>query len=132
MFSPEKRSRIMSKVKNKNTDIEMKLRRELWHRGYRYRVTNGKIPGRPDIAFLSRKVAVFCDGDFWHGRKYEKEKSAYSSFWRNKIKKNMARDKEVTRELNRLGWTVLRFWKKELLGIPDKCADKVVSALGVA
>lgn len=128
IFSPQKRQELMSKVRNKDTDIELLLRRKLWSLGYRYRV-NYKVFGRPDIAFPRRKVAIFCDGDFWHGRSYKKDKGGYKKFWREKIADNIKRDKKVNRRLKKEGWTVLRFWKTEILGDVDRCVEKIITHL---
>lgn len=128
VFSKEKRSEIMSRVRNKDTDIELVLRRRLWAAGCRYRV-HYKVIGSPDIAFVKRKVAVFCDGDFWHGRRYFQDRGKYKRFWKEKILKNINRDKEVTRTLKRTGWAVLRFWKSDILMNPDQCVRKVVSIM---
>lgn len=123
-----KRQKLMSRVKNKNTDIELTLRRKLWNLGYRYKV-NYKIFGRPDIAFPSKKIAIFCDGDFWHGKNFKAEKVKYKKFWQEKILKNIKRDEEVGERLESEGWTVLRFWKSEILENPDKCILEITRAL---
>lgn len=118
----------MAKVKNKDTNIELIIRKRLWRLGCRYRV-NYKIAGSPDIAFPGKKVAIFCDGDFWHGKNYKKEHSGYKKFWKEKIAVNIERDKRVDRKLKNEDWKVLRFWKSEILKEPDKCVEKIVSAL---
>lgn len=99
----------------------MILRKELWKRGYRYRINDKTVFGKPDIVFRKQKVAIFCDSEFWHGKKYlngEKFKTN-TDFWENKIKRNIKRDKEVNERLKAECWTVLRFWggdiKKELI-----------------
>lgn len=129
IFSSKKRSELMSRVKNKDTDIEVKLRKKLWSEGFRYR-THYDVQGKPDIAFPSKKVAIFCDGDFWHGRNFNREKRKYKEFWKTKIASNMARDKKVNRELKKEGWVVLRFWKTEILKDLDRSIDRIISALG--
>ena len=128
VFTQEKRKELMSKVKNKNTDIELKLRKKLWEQGCRYRV-NYKVFGNPDIAFPGKRLAIFCDGDFWHGRNYKKEKSNYKKFWVDKIAANIERDKVVNKRLKKEGWRVLRFWKTEILRHSDECVEKIASYL---
>ena len=122
----------MSRVKNKDTQIEVLLRKELWARGLRYRKNVKSVFGKPDIAFIGKKVAVFCDSEFWHGYNWEERKKDFKSnqdFWIPKIERNMARDKEVTAELERQGWTVLRFWGKEIKKDLQRCADTIEEAV---
>lgn len=118
----------MARVKNKDTDIEKKLRKRLWALGYRYKL-NSKLVGKPDIVFLKQKIAIFCDGDFWHGRYFDKEKSKYKEFWINKIKRNIDRDERVNETLRNQGWIVLRFWKKEINREVDECVNKVINQI---
>ena len=114
--TPEQRRRNMKAVKNKGSKIETKLQKELWRRGLRYRKNAKTVYGKPDIAFIGKKVAVFCDSEFFHGYDWEnknKEIKSNRDFWIPKIEKNMQRDKEVTDKLTSDGWTVLRFWGNE-------------------
>ncbi|CCO08061.1 very short patch repair endonuclease [Desulforamulus hydrothermalis] len=116
--SKEERSKNMAAVKNKNTDLEIRLRKALWQQGLRYRLSN-KLPGRPDIIFPGKKIAVFCDGCFWHGcPKCGQIPEQNRVFWVTKIKKNRLNDMKVTQKLEQLGWKVKRYWgceiKKEL------------------
>lgn len=113
IFSKDKRSQIMSRVKSKNTDIELILRKALTQKGYRYRL-HYKIEGSPDIVFTKQKIAIFCDGDFWHGKNFKKEKTHYKTFWVQKIEKNIKRDKTVNSQLRKKGWVVIRFGKDDL------------------
>ena len=102
----------MKQVKNKDSDIELMLRKELWNRGLRYRKNVNKIIGKPDIVFKSKKVAVFCDSEFWHGYDWENRKGDFKShkdFWIPKIERNIERDKEVNKALEDDGWKVIRF-----------------------
>lgn len=124
----EQRSALMRKVKNKNTNIELILRKELFKAGYRFRIKS-KVFGKPDIVFQNKKVAIFCDGDFWHGKNYKKEKSNYKQFWISKIDTNIKRDRLVNKKLKNDGWTVLRFWKTEILKSPDKCLEQIDQVL---
>ena len=118
----------MSRIKSKDTSIEKLLRKELWTLGYRYRKNYKDLPGNPDIVYIKEKIAVFCDGDFWHGKDWEKRKKKLDknkSYWISKIEKNIIRDKKVNKELKDMGWTVLRFWGSEIKRNPKKCAEIV-------
>lgn len=124
IFTEEKRSLLMKKVKNKNTNIELILRKELFRRGYRFRIKS-KLFGKPDIVFSKQKVAIFCDGDFWHGKNYKNEKENYKDFWVKKINTNIKRDRVVNKTLKKEGWIVLRFWKTEILKNKGSCLEKI-------
>lgn len=124
IFTKKKRSEIMSRVKNKGTDIEMSLRRGLFKQGLRFN-TNTKIIGKPDIVFPHKKIAVFCDGDFWHGKNYLKEKEQYKKFWKEKIKVNILRDRKTNTLLKKQGWVVIRFWETDITKNIDKCITKI-------
>lgn len=116
----------MSKIKNKDTKIELILRKELWGRGLRYQKNVNSILGKPDIVFKGKKIAVFCDSEFWHGFDWENKKNDFKNnqkFWISKIEKNIQRDKYVTEKLEKEGWIVLRFWGKEISKNVKQCAD---------
>ncbi len=122
----EQRHKNMQAVKNKDTDIEFALRRELRSRGLRYRKNAKDVTGKPDIVFKRKRIAVFCDSEFWHGYDWENKKYEIKSkqeFWFPKIERNMQRDREVTRALQAGGWIVLRFWGKEIKSDIKTCAD---------
>ena len=128
-LTPEQRHKNMQAVKSKDSKIELLLRQELWKRGLRYRKNTNSVFGHPDIAFIGKKVAVFCDSEFWHGYDWEKRKSDIKSnrdFWINKIERNMARDKEVNDHLTSQGWKVLRFLGKQIETDAAGCADIIV------
>ncbi len=125
IFDQGKRKEIMRKVRNKNTDIEMIIRKLLYAEGYRFRIKNN-IFGKPDIVFTKYNVAIFCDGDFWHGKNYQEEKSGYKKFWKDKIAKNIKRDKVVGKTLRKEGWKVIRLWKTDILKHPEKCITKIL------
>ena len=130
--TPEQRRKNMQAVKNKDSQIELLLRKELWSRGLRYRKNVNRIYGKPDIVFIGKKVAVFCDSEFWHGYDWDERKKDFKShqeFWIPKIERNMERDVEVTEKLESEGWTVLRFWGNEIKKNAAQCADIVESAL---
>lgn len=122
----EQRRKNMQAVKNKDSQIELMLRKELWGRGLRYRKNYGKVFGRPDIAFVGKKIAVFCDSEFWHGYDWENRKNDFKShqdFWIPKIERNIQRDIEVNEKLQSEGWIVLRFWGKDIKKHLQNCAD---------
>jgi len=126
------RSENMSHIKGKDTSIEMKLRKALWSRGVRYRKTCKDVFGKPDICFKTKKIAVFCDSEFWHGELYlEKKKvpKTNTKYWIEKFKRNIARDKEVNEKLKAEGWTVLRFWESEINKDVDGCVLKILDEL---
>lgn len=115
--TPEQRHKNMQAVKNKDSKIEVLLRKELWKRGLRYRKNVNNVYGHPDIVFKGIKVAVFCDSEFWHGYDWENRKNDIKSnrdFWIKKIERNIERDKEVTAKLEEEGWIVLRYWGKDI------------------
>lgn len=116
----------MQHIKNKDTKIEIVLRKALWHKGYRYRKNVQGLPGKPDIVMSKYKLVIFCDSEFFHGKDWEVlkpqlEKGNNSEFWINKISKNMEHDTDINQRLNYLGWTVIRFWGKEILKNTDEC-----------
>lgn len=123
----------MKQIKNKDSKIEVKLRKELWERGHRYRKNAKGILGKPDIVFIGKKIAIFCDSEFWHGYDWENKKKEFKSrqdFWIPKIERNLQRDKEVTEGLKKDGWKVIRFWGKEIKNDVARCADIIEKALG--
>lgn len=130
--TPEQRRKNMRAVKNKDSQIELMLRKELWSRGLRYRKNCKGIIGKPDIAFIGKKVTVFCDSEFWHGYDWENKKHEIKSrqeFWIPKIERNMQRDAEVTAALEQQGWTVLRFWGNDIKKRTKYCADLIEKAV---
>ena len=130
--TPEQIERNMKACRNKGSQIEVMLMKELWKRGLRYRKNVNGIFGKPDIVFIGKKVAVFCDSEFWHGYNWEERKNDFKSrreFWIPKIERNMQRDIEVTEELRKRGWTVLRFWGNDIKKNLSGCADAVEAAV---
>jgi DNA mismatch endonuclease (patch repair protein) len=131
-WSAETRSRLMSRVRTANTAPEVALRRALWRGGVRgWRLHTKDLPGRPDVVFRRKRVAIFVDGAFWHGHPdyYWGQSGA---FWDEKIARNRQRDERVDQNLKAMGWTVLRIWDFEVDHDPDACAERVASALGNA
>ena len=131
--TPLARRKIMRAIKRKDTSCELALRRELFRRGFRYRIDYGKLPGRPDIAFIKKKIAIFCDSEFWHGRNWDNKKERIKTnrdYWLPKIEKNIARDKKNNELLRELGWCVMRFWdsdiKKNLFAIANTIEQEVL------
>ena len=115
--SPEQISKNMRNVKSKDSQIELTLRRELWKRNLRYRKNVQRIFGKPDIAFIGKRIAVFVDSEFWHGFDWlnkQKEIKSNRDFWIAKIERNIKRDLEVTKKLESEGWTVIRIWGNEI------------------
>ena len=122
----------MKRVKSKDSEIELLLRKELWNRGLRYQKNVKTIFGKPDIVFKGKKIAVFCDSEFWHGFDWENIKDQIKSrrdFWIPKIERNIQRDIEVTEKLTETGWIVLRFWGKDIKKNCTKCADIIEEAV---
>ncbi|AFC99178.1 DNA mismatch endonuclease Vsr [Methanocella conradii HZ254] len=126
-ISPAERSKIMSKIKAKNTKAEIILRKELWKLGIRgYRI-HYNIPGKPDIAFVSKKIAIFIDGDFWHGYLWKyKGMIPPRQYWQDKIEKNMLRDQRINTELKNMGWKVIRIWEHEVLNEMATVVNKLL------
>lgn len=118
----------MQRVKSKDSEIEKILRNALWNKGYRYRKNVKDVFGHPDIVFKSKKVAIFCDSEFWHGYDWERKKNEIKTrqdFWVPKIERNMQRDKEVNMKLSEEGWTVLRFWRTEIKKQTENCVKEI-------
>ncbi|MGZ5050471.1 MAG: very short patch repair endonuclease [Methylobacter sp.] len=125
VMTPEQRSRCMSKIKGKNTGPEMRLRRALWAIGMRYRL-NSSLPGRPDLVFQGKKLAVFVDGCFWHGcPEHAVFPKSNIEFWETKIKGNIARDEKINNVLEALGWQVFRIWEHEIKDNVQSVVDKI-------
>lgn len=130
----EKSHKNMSRIKGKDTSIEVTLRRALWNRGYRYRKNCKDLPGRPDIALTKYKIAVFCDGEFFHGKDWEVlkprlAKGDNSEYWINKISRDRKRDDEINKRLLFEGWTVIRFWGKDIKKNTDECVKVIEEAI---
>ena len=132
VHTPEQRSKTMRAIRGKDTGIELKLRKELRSRGIRYRKNCRSVCGCPDIAFIGKKVAVFCDSEFWHGYDWENRKNRIHTnreYWIAKIERNIERDREVSVKLESEGWIVIRFWGKEIEKDAASCADVIAVAL---
>ncbi|MDV7134523.1 very short patch repair endonuclease [Williamsia muralis] len=135
---PEVTSRVMSKVRSRDTKPELALRRAIHARGGRYRLHPRDVVGTPDLVVRSKKVAVFVDGDLWHGNPAEWVRRGLpdlasmfpnrTEFWVRKIEQNVARDREVNATLRSSGWRVVRLWASDILADPDAAAGLVMAS----
>ena len=127
-LTPEQRRKNMQSNKSSGTKPEILLAKALFAHGHRYRKNNKSVYGKPDLTFKKIKLAIFVDGEFWHGKDWETRKHAIKSnieFWHKKIERNIERDKEVNEKLLEQGWTVLRFWDKEVIKELENCVRMV-------
>ena len=120
----------MSRIRSKNTKIDLLMEEMLNDLGVSY-VMYPRMFGSPDFAVKEKKTAIFCDGDFWHGYRYDKKKKPEKKFWRDKIESNMRRDRRVSRKLRSDGWSVLRFWEHDMEKSKDLCVRKLERYLTV-
>ncbi len=128
-LTPEQRSYCMSRIKGKDTSLEMRVRSALHKRGLRFRKHVKDLPGKPDIVFSKARVVVFVDGDFWHGYRFPSWEGKVSDFWKEKINKNRERDAANHRKLRQMEWTVIRLWQHEVEGDFDACIDRILAAV---
>jgi len=116
----------MSRIRSKNTSLEIEFRKLLWKNGMGHYRIHYNLPGKPDIVYVSKKIAIFIDGDFWHGYNWKKlGKVPPKKYWQGKIEKNIARAEKYNRKLRKDGWTVLRIWEHYIKKNPEKCIMKV-------
>jgi DNA mismatch endonuclease (patch repair protein) len=123
------RSELMKKIKGINTIPEVMLRKKLWSLGYRYRLNVTKLPGKPDVVINKKKLAIFIDGEFWHGYDWLNKKDKIKNnreYWIKKIEGNIKRDLEQTVKLESMGYFVLRFWEKQIKRDLDTCLEKIL------
>lgn len=130
VLTKEQRHKNMKNIKGKDTKIEVLLRKALWHKGYRYRKNYKKLEGKPDIVLTKYKIAIFCDGEFFHGKDWEKlrerlKRGDNGEFWIKKIARNMEHDNDINQRLEFEGWTVLRFWGNDIKRNPEECVKTV-------
>jgi DNA mismatch endonuclease (patch repair protein) len=133
-YTTKKRSKIMSKIRGKNTKPELLFRKALWKKRVRYRVDSRQLPGRPDVSIKKYKLAIFIDGEFWHGYNWDERKDKIKSnrnFWIPKIERNVQRDRQVNRQLEEMGYTVFRFWEKEVKNDLNKCINDVLVYIAI-
>jgi len=134
VMTPEQRRKAMKAMRGKDTKIERILGKALWARGWRYRKNDKRFPGKPDFTFGKYKIAIFVDGEFFHGYNWEENKyriKANREFWWSKIERNMERDNEVNRKLEDMDWKVMRFWGKEIKKNLDSCLKEIESAIQI-
>lgn len=129
-MTPVQRHRNMQRIRSKDTAIEVVLRKALWHSGIRYRKNCKDLIGKPDIVIKKYRIAIFCDGEFFHGKNWNVlsqhlKNSNHSSYWLEKIRRNIKRDQEVTHTLEMDGWHVIRFWGQEIKKNPDACVSEI-------
>jgi len=120
------RSENMKRIKSKDTSIEIILRKALWKKGYRYRKNCKDVIGKPDLCFKGKKLAVFCDSEFWHGKYLMEGKyipKTNRKFWIERLERNIERDKTVNMKLKEKGWTILRFWESDIRKNTDNCVE---------
>ena len=128
-YTTAQRSKNMSKIRSKNSLAELKLRKALWAKHVRFRIHPKNFPGKPDLVINKYRLAIFVDGDFWHGYKWDEKKSALktnSGFWIPKIERNMQRDKHISQQLHAQGYTVMRFWEHEVQESLTACVNQVL------
>lgn len=128
-YTTPERSKIMGKIRGKNTKPELAFRQALWAAGYRYRIDYKKLIGKPDIVLKKYGTVIFIDGEYWHGYNWEERKPKIKTnreFWIPKIERNMQRDDEVNVELARLGYKVFRFWEREIKRELEVCIQLVL------
>jgi len=133
-YTTKKRSKMMSKIRGKNTKPELLFRKALWRQNVRYRVDNKKLPGKPDVSIQKYKLAIFIDGEYWHGYNWDERKDKIKTnkgFWVPKIERNMQRDRQVNRQLNTMGYTVFRFWEKEIKNELNICINDVLVYIAI-
>ena len=130
VLNAKQRHKCMSHIKSKDTSIEVSLRRALWKKGYHYRKNYSALPGKPDIVLIKYRIAIFCDGELFHGKNWEILKPRLlkgnnPDFWVKKIERNMKRDDENDKKLLFLGWTVIHFWGNDILKNTDQCVKVI-------
>lgn len=128
-LTPEQRSYCMSRVKGKDTGLEKLVRSELHQRGLRFLKHVKDLPGKPDVVFPRAKVAVFIDGDFWHGYRFPLWENNLADFWKEKIRKTRERDQKNFKKLRRRGWQVIRIWQHEVENDLNDCVERIVKCV---
>ena len=129
VLTPKQRSFCMSRVKAKDTGLEVRVRSELHKRGFRFRKHLKTLPGKPDVVFTGARVAVFIDGDFWHGYDLTSWEHKLSDFWKEKIARNRERDADSDRVLRAMGWKVVRLWQHEIKHDFEAAIGRISSAV---
>lgn len=128
IFSKKKRSEIMSKVRSKDSKIEVEFRKKLWKVGFRYRKNSTKYFGKPDIVLPKYKTVIFIDSCFWHGcKKHGSMPQTRKRFWEAKIERNKQRDKEVNKYYKKSDWKIFRIWEHDLND--SKMIEKIIFSI---
>ncbi len=121
-------SKRMKTLSHKKSEVESVLAKALWHKGYRYRLNYKKLPGTPDIALIKYRIAIFVDGEFWHGKDFDKSKEKLKNnkaYWVEKIEENIQRDIRNDNLLRQMEWIPLHFWSNEVKRYLDYCINEV-------
>lgn len=119
----------MSRIRGRNTKVELVVRKELHRRGYRFRVNAAWLVGKPDIVFTRFRLAIFVDGDFWHGWKFDQWSQKLAPYWREKISENITRDLRNRALLRREGWTVMHLWEHDVNKNMERCIQRIEAKL---
>lgn len=128
-LTSEQRSHTMSRIRSTNTKPELAIRRLVHARGLRFRIHQRSLPGCPDLVFVSARVVVFVDGDFWHGWRLPQWRKKLSPYWAVKIAGNRKRDRRNFRRLRQDRWCVIRLWEHQIESDPQKCLDRIEQAV---
>lgn len=129
-LSTEERSQLMSKIRGKGTTPEVVMAKVLRRLKIKFRRQKKSLPGTPDFVLIEHRIALFVDGDFWHGRKFENWKNGLFPYWREKIGNNLKRDRRNFRKLRKIGWGVLRIWESDMKRNLEKCEEKLEKLIG--
>lgn len=122
-------SKRMSHVKTKRNSAEVMIAKSLWHRGYRYRLNHKALPGSPDIALTKYRIAIFIDGEFWHGKDFEQRKTKLKNnkdYWIEKIQENIDRDLKNDKLLRQMDWYPIHFWSNDVIKYCNQCIDEII------
>lgn len=122
-------SKRMSHVKTKRNSAEIMISKSLWHRGYRYRLNYKALPGSPDIALAKYRIAIFIDGEFWHGKDFEQRKTKLKNnkdYWIEKIQENIDRDLKNDKLLRQMEWYPIHFWSNDVIKYCNQCVEEVI------
>lgn len=123
------RSQVMSKIKSRDTGPELILKKLLLEAGFSFEQQARDLPGSPDFVFRNEKIAIFIEGDFWHGWQFSKWRHKLSWVWEEKIQKNIARDEKNAKILRTLDWNVIRIWEHQIQNNPSKCLNRIIKML---
>ena len=121
-------SKRMKALSHKKSKVESILAKALWHKGYRYRLNYNKLPGTPDIALTKYRIAIFVDGEFWHGKDFEKTKEKLKNtkdYWIEKIEENIQRDIRNDKLLRQMEWIPIHFWSEDVIKYTSYCVDEI-------